>query len=385
MTGKKTKIIFPIELVLVILVTVLGIVKVAGASNATLDIVAAVLSVICLVFAIICFATVKKLVKNSASEAEATEAAIAEAKATANAVIGIATDITQHFDDSTVSMKKLESAITANQDVMNDIANSTESTAEAIQQQAIMCNEINENSDSAKEQMSAMLATSSETLKRVTEGMELIDNLDAQAVNVKEASSATVESTDKLTKRVDDVKEIIGVITGISSQTNLLALNASIEAARAGEAGKGFAVVADEIRGLSEQTQAATNKIADIINELNEDAKAANKSVEDTIACLEVQNELIANSKAKFDEINKDVTGLAKEINDTEVCVNGIINNTGIISDNIAHLSATSQQVAAGSNNGLETASDAAIGMKELVEIMDSINVLAEELKNKIN
>jgi len=244
-----------------------------------------------------------------------------------------------------------------------------------------MCTEINENSDSAKEQMIGMLKTSDETRDRVAEGRDLINNLGAQAVNVKEASQATVDSTEKLTKRVDDVKEIISVISGISSQTNLLALNASIEAARAGEAGKGFAVVADEIRGLSEQTQTATNKIADIINELNEDAKAAGKSVEDTIASLEVQNKLIDDSRAKFDEINADVNDLTEEIKGTEQRVNGIIENTGVISDNIAHLSATSEEVAAGSCNGLETASEATACMKDLQEIMDKINTLAADLK----
>ncbi len=312
------------------------------------------------------------------------EEAAKQSEETAGQVILVANNIVDHFKDSKDALKSLEESIKLNQDVMGDIASSTETTAEAIQQQAVMCNDINENTDAAKVQMSEMLAKSSETLSKVSEGMNIIENLGKQAVIVKEASTETVNSTQLLSKRVEDVKEIVSVITGISSQTNLLALNASIEAARAGEAGKGFAVVADEIRGLSEQTQAATNKIIDIISELNEVANSTNKSVEDTITSVDVQNELITNSRETFAEIDNGVKELATEINQTEEKVADIINSTNIISDNIAHLSATSEEVAAGANNGLETAEDATKSMIGLAKIMDSIHALTEDLTNTI-
>ena len=312
------------------------------------------------------------------------EEAAKQSEETAGQVILVANNIVDHFKDSKDALKSLEESIKLNQDVMGDIASSTETTAEALQQQAVMCNDINENTDAAKVQMSEMLAKSSETLSKVSDGMNIIENLGKQAVIVKEASTETVNSTQLLSKRVEDVKEIVSVITGISSQTNLLALNASIEAARAGEAGKGFAVVADEIRGLSEQTQAATNKIIDIISELNEVANSTNKSVEDTITSVDVQNELITNSRETFSEIDNGVKELATEINQTEEKVADIINSTNIISDNIAHLSATSEEVAAGANNGLETAEDATRSMLGLARIMDSIHSLTEDLTNTI-
>ena len=315
---------------------------------------------------------------------EAIESAAKKSEETAGQVILVANNIVDHFKESKEALSSLEESIKLNQDVMGDIASSTETTAEAIQQQAVMCNDINENTDAAKVQMSEMLAKSSETLSKVSEGMNIIENLGKQAVIVKEASTETVNSTQLLGQRVEDVKEIVSVITGISSQTNLLALNASIEAARAGEAGKGFAVVADEIRGLSEQTQAATNKIIDIISELNEVAKNTNKSVEETITSVDVQNELITNSRETFSEIDNGVKELATEINQTEEKVADIINSTNIISDNIAHLSATSEEVAAGANNGLETAEDATKSMLGLARIMDSIHSLTEDLTNTI-
>ena len=347
--------------------------------------VAFIVMVICVTVVISSALVVKTLVIFNEESMATIEAAAKEAEDTAANVVAVATEITEQFDASQTTMKKLREDVNSSQTVMSDIANSTETTAQAIQEQAVMCADINESTDAAKTQMAEMLSISNATLGKVDEGVKIIDNLGVQAETVKSASAATVESTQKLTKRVDDVKEIIGVISGISSQTNLLALNASIEAARAGEAGKGFAVVADEIRGLSEQTQAATNKIADIINELNEDAKVANKSVEETIESLDKQNALIEESKEKFTEISTEVAGLAKEINETEIKVNDIINNTGIISDNISHLSATSEEVAAGSNNGLAATDATAQSMEALVEIMEGINQLAMELAGSLS
>jgi len=279
-------------------------------------------------------------------------------------------------------MKQLSDCIDTNHFAMQNIAQSTENTAEAIQKQAVMCTEIRQNTDTAEQETSKMITAAQGTLQTVGDGVALVKQLKEQAEIVGEASNATVASTALLTSKVEEVQKIVTTILSISSQTNLLALNASIEAARAGEAGKCFAVVADEIRQLAEQTKESSNRIKDIIADLSDYAERANNSVSDTISSVERQNEMIDVSREKFMLIEKEVSSLTEIINNTDVLIADIIGSTTIISDNINQLSATSEEVASSSSEGLHTSEKAVDSMHEFAALLENIARTAEELKN---
>ena len=187
-----------------------------------------------------------------------------------------------------------------------------------------------------------------------------------------------------LTAKVEEVKSFVESIINISNQTNLLALNASIEAARAGEAGKGFAVVADEIRQLSEQTKDASANITEIINKLNEDTRRANESIENSVSSVEKQNELIDDTREKFNAMGEAVELLMKDINVAEESIKKILDSTTVISDNITHLSATGEEVAASSTEGLRMADTTVESMAKCKKVLENIYMLADDLKNSV-
>ena len=294
---------------------------------------------------------------------------------------GVAEEITERFEHASEFLDALKEAIAINDDAMRNISDSTESTAQAAQDQAEMCASIQAETDHAGHSIEEMMRSSDHVKENIEAGAALVGRLREQADTVTVTNRTTTEAVTCLAVKVEEVKNITNAILTISSQTNLLALNASIEAARAGDAGRGFAVVADEIRALSENTRESANQITKIIDELVDDVTATTESMDVSTNTIEKQAEMIDITKNSFENIEKEVNELIRNINDTETIMKEILRATGIINENIGHLSASSEEVAATSEEGVNTSKDAVNDLQRVTAELEQIVTLSKKLQ----
>lgn len=298
-------------------------------------------------------------------------------------MVTVADNIIKHFGEAMERFNTLGESLKNSHTSMENIAGSTESTAEAIQEEATICGEILAQTDAAGTATESMIAASQRVNTTVQSGASSVQELGRQADNVSSSSKVVEEVITELTTKVQQVGGFVDTILSISSQTNLLALNASIEAARAGEAGRGFSVVAEEIRQLSEDTKVASNNITNIIQELNTDTRLANESIETAVGSVTKQNELIQETQKKFDEVSQEVELLSNNIDEVKECMEQTRKLSNSIYDNISQLSAASEEVAASSSEGLDN-SNITVGQVDTCRgIFESIYELARDLKRQ--
>lgn len=298
-----------------------------------------------------------------------------------DAAIALAEQLGEKFDAAEDLSKNLNDMMKTSNFSVSNIADSTLSTAQAIERQTSMSADIQRTITEAGEATQAMQEAAAFTNEIVEESSQIVNKLKQQAIDVQKNSDVTKNTTYRLNEQIQNVEGIVGSILTISEQTNLLALNASIEAARAGEAGKGFAVVADQIRQLSEETKQASNQITEITGQLISDAQITTESMEQSVSTSEKQNELIELTSKKFTDIHEKVQLLNEDAVRMGRMLQDIIESNTVIADSISHLSATSEEISASSSECLSYSDNSMSALQEMNQLLAEIYEIAEEMR----
>lgn len=299
----------------------------------------------------------------------------------ASKIVEVASKVSGHTGAMAEALEQILSDTNTVNESMDDIASGTSGTANAIMNQTVQTQEIQEVIDDTHESTMRIVEITDVAQEALAEGTQAINSLFEQVENSIQESQAMQEASTQLQEKTAEVRGITNIILGISSQTNLLALNASIEAARAGDAGRGFAVVAEEIRNLAEQTRSETESITRLIEELSVNAKDVTERVAANVALSDKENQYAKLASDKFNEITEKISTLSSEIEEIKNKVVTLRNSNNQIVDSVNTLSATSEEISASTQEActvsernkdmLQSFSDT---MRQIVEEINELN-----------
>ncbi|MBQ4536955.1 MAG: hypothetical protein II994_04995 [Lachnospiraceae bacterium] len=296
----------------------------------------------------------------------------------ANTVAAIVEKLDLDFKEVLEVLKEIDISMNSADTAMKDIAGSSETTADAINNQAGMTTHIQERLKSATE-LSQNASATAKQLKDIVENGKLIaDKLQNHSIVVDQNITKISKTIDQLVENVNQVAGITQAIENISSQTNMLALNASIEAARAGEAGRGFAVVAEEIRQLAEETKVSTEKIRAIIVELTKVTSQTQNEIQDSTESIAEQRRQVEEVNLNFVQSEQGMLQLQTDVKRISTDITSVLEANKEIVDSISLLSASSEEVSAGTHTCEQTIN---LAFENLEIFSSKVNGTFDELK----
>lgn len=192
--------------------------------------------------------------------------------------------------------------------------------------------------------------------------------------------SATVVET--LGERSKEIGAIVETIAAISSQTNLLALNAAIEAARAGEQGRGFAVVAEEVRKLAEQSQEATEKIADLIGSIQKETEKAVATMQEGTQVVETGSQVVHESGSAFKELSEITIESAQQIKDISATMEQLAGHTEQIVSAMAKMNDSSKEIGVETQTAAAATEEQSASMEEIASASQTLEHLAQDMQS---
>lgn len=211
-----------------------------------------------------------------------------------------------------------------------------------------------------------------------------IDSLKGNMQKISEDMRASLQAMSAMKESMGDIRDILGLIDGISKRTKLLSFNARIEASRAGQAGLGFGIVADEIRLLSEQTEEATSRIQQVIlsgeqrmEHVAECMEMTDHATVDGIHTLHQATDIFRNTV----QISETLTNQFESI---EKLFASIHAQSQLIQERVNTLSSSAEQVVSGTQQAVAANQESLSLSEQFLHDSLRLNVIVEDLEQEI-
>lgn len=266
-----------------------------------------------------------------------------------------------------------------------DIQESANAQVNTIRNADESMREMNRHIDSSLQSIESIGALSEKNFELGKETRTILNELEAITKNSLLSINTISSQTNITNQSAHEIKEATTLIANISEETNLLSLNASIEAARAGELGKGFAVVAAQIKSLADQSTVSAKKIEQIVMNLIHETQTSVHVMEDVNSAMENQVRGVNSTKAIFDELEKNIMVLAKNVKALVSDIGEISGTKECLGADMALLLQESGRNAGYSENTLKVSIDMENSVNQMVELTKEIFGLSQKLSDNIS
>lgn len=234
--------------------------------------------------------------------------------------------------------------------VSTQLSSATAETTAAISQTTATAEEVKQTADQTSMKAKSVSDDSKGVVSISKQGLDATDATVKGMLRIREQMESIGECMVQMSNQSKLIGDIIASVDDLAQQSNLLAVNASIEAAKAGEQGKGFAVVAQEVKNLSQQSKAATAHVRSILNDIVKATTAATMATEQGGKAVETGHQQATDAGKVIKALSESIEKAAQASGLIEV--------------------SSQQQV---------------IGMRQMVEALESIRIASQQNLSSAN
>lgn len=296
------------------------------------------------------------------------------------------------IEESTINVAAQAEELTASSDqtteatenvveVIHQIATSAESQKTKLEKNAKAMEEMARGFSLIADHTQEVFFISRTTYEKANEGEFSIRQTMEQMNDISSSVLESDQIIQSLHGKSQEIRNILDVISTISTRTNLLALNAAIEASRAGEAGKGFAVVAAEVRELAEKTSDAVTQIESIIQTILQETSSSVEMMSKVTKNVKKGLAITNSAKQKFHDITESMSLITPKVEEVAITTKQMEQHILDVNDTAEHLASIGKQNVETSEEIYATTEEQLAAIEEIHLSAKTLSKLSEQLK----